>query len=165
MNFKSTTNMYKNFLVILALPFLMSACTKTTNQCNTTGVPTAAELSVLKSNLAAKSITAIKSPAGFYYEIISQGTGAVPTSNSTVRVRYTGKLFNNSIFDTNTTYDGAKLKLSSLISGWQKGLKLINVGGEINLYLPPTLGYGCTAQSSIPANSNLIFNIQLLEVL
>jgi FKBP-type peptidyl-prolyl cis-trans isomerase FkpA len=60
--------------------------------------------------------------------------------------------------------------LGGLIAGWQQGLPLISKGGVIKLYIPPSLGYGNTAQDgkngnvAIPANSILIFNIDLINV-
>jgi FKBP-type peptidyl-prolyl cis-trans isomerase FkpA len=54
--------------------------------------------------------------------------------------------------------------LGQLIVGWQKGLPLISSGGKITLYIPPSLGYGSAAAGSIPANSILIFDIELISV-
>ena len=68
---------------------------------------------------------------------------------------------NNVKFDENLT--GTTFALGGLILGWQKGIPLIQKGGSINLYIPPSLGYGANATGSIPANSILVFTIQLVD--
>ena len=55
-------------------------------------------------------------------------------------------------------------QLKNLIIGWQKGIPLIQKGGSIRLYIPPSMGYGSKSSSSIPANSTLIFDIDLVGV-
>ena len=155
-------------MIISALSFMMSSCLKsndgTNNNCvaNNTGVPTAAEIASLQAYLTSNSITATQHPDGFFYRIITQGTGATPTLASTVTFKYTGTLTNGAIFDQSTT--GVSFVLSQLILGFRKGLPLIQKGGSIILYLPPSLGYGCSATGSIPPGSNLIFSVELTDV-
>ncbi|MGB4844228.1 MAG: FKBP-type peptidyl-prolyl cis-trans isomerase, partial [Ferruginibacter sp.] len=96
------------------------------------------------------------------YNIVNPGAGATPTLSSTVTVKYTGSLQNGTVFDQNTT--GATFALSQLILGWQRGLPLIQKGGSIILYLPPTLAYGCNNVPGIPPGSNTIFSIELIQV-
>jgi FKBP-type peptidyl-prolyl cis-trans isomerase FkpA len=160
----------KHFLMlaIIVLSFTMGGCLKsdpgTDNNCisNNTGVPTASEVASLQAYITANNIVATQHPDGFFYRIVTQGTGARPTLASTVTVKYTGTLTNGSIFDQNTT--GATFVLSQLILGWRKGLPLIQKGGSIILYLPPSLGYGCQSGTAIPPGSNLIFSIDLIDV-
>ena len=159
--------MYKKLLFIIALPLIMCACNKSTpaaSNCVDTGIPTAAEIKVLQNYLTANSITATYDSIGFFYQVINPGTGDNPTISSTVTVQYTGKLLNGTVFDSNTSATGFSSPLSGLITGWQLGLPLIKKGGAINLYLPPSLAYGCNADGPIPGNSSLIFNITLLDV-
>jgi FKBP-type peptidyl-prolyl cis-trans isomerase FkpA len=123
----------------------------------------AAELTNLQAYVNANRPAAIFDPGGFYYEIATAGTGTVtPAVCSNVRVTYAGYLTTGAKFDENTT--GVTFVLGQLIAGWQRGLPLIKKGGSINLYLPPSLGYGSVATGPIPANSILIFSIQLLNV-
>lgn len=159
--------MYKKLLIIIALPFLLFACNKKTSSvddCNTTGVPNAKEIATLQSYLTSKSITATQDPGGFFYTVTVPGTGVNPTINSTVTVRYTGKLLDGTIFDSNTSTAGVSFGLSQLIRGWQLGIPLIKKGGSINLYLPPSLAYGCSGSGPIPGNSPLVFSIDLVDV-
>lgn len=159
--------MKKNWLLILAFSITLISCKKTTDQStcvsNNTGVPTAAEVASVQAYLTSKGITATQDPGGFFYTIVAAGSGATPTLSSKVTVKYVGSLESGTIFDQNST--GATFALSQLILGWQKGLPLIKKGGSIKLYLPPSLGYGCSAVGSIPPGSNLIFTIDLVDVL
>jgi FKBP-type peptidyl-prolyl cis-trans isomerase FkpA len=72
-----------------------------------------------------------------------------------------GTLTNGTQFDANTT--GTSFALGQLIVGWQKGIPLSKKGGTINLYIPPSLGYGPNQAGIIPPNSNLVFTIQLMD--
>ena len=115
---------------------------------------------------------ATKDSAGFYYIIESQGTGVAPSSYcNNVTVVYKGMLTNGTIFDQSTS-TGATFTIGQLIEGWRRGLPLINEGGKITLILPPTLAYGNnevtdpqTGVVKIPANSILIFEIELKKVI
>jgi FKBP-type peptidyl-prolyl cis-trans isomerase FkpA len=71
-------------------------------------------------------------------------------------------LTNGTVFDQSLT-NPVLYPLSQLIAGWQIGLQLIKSGGKIRLFLPPSLGYGNNAVSSIPANSVLIFDVTIIE--
>ena len=156
------------FIAIAAVTFIAGGClksnTSTQSNCvaNNTGIPTAAEIASLQTYLTAKSITATQDSRGFFYTIVAPGTGANPSLSSYITVKYSGSLENGSVFDAPA---GNKIfLLSGLIPGWKLGVPLIKKGGSIKLYLPPSLGYGCSAQSTIPAGSNLIFSIDLIDV-
>jgi len=106
---------------------------------------------------------AVKDDRGFYYKIITEGTGVNPTVSNNVTLFYKGTLTNGNIFDQ-TGANPVTFGLGQLILGWQYGLPLIKPGGSIILYLPPELGYGSRAAGSIPPNSVLIFEVQLISV-
>lgn len=103
----------------------------------------------------------IKDPSGFYYQIVTPGTGNYPTSTSTVTVNYVGTLTNNNQFDA---ANGFKTSLTAVIRGWTLGIPHINVGGTIRLFIPSGLGYGNNVTGSIPANSVLIFTVTLVSI-
>src|SRR5689334_11236893 len=130
--------MKKRFLFFLALSIALVSCKKTSNENNCvpnyTGVPTAAEVASVQSYLTSHSITATQDPAGFFYIIVTPGSGATPTLTSKITFKYTGSLENGTIFDQNQT--GVTFTLSQLIPGWQKGIPLIKKGGSIKLFLP-----------------------------
>jgi FKBP-type peptidyl-prolyl cis-trans isomerase FkpA len=150
----------KNQIWLLALIslFIFSCKKKTNCDAPTTSAPES-EVTAVASYLSANSISAQKDSRGFYYVIQSAG-GSKPDNCSTVKVNYKGELTNGSVFDTG---NAVSFPLSNLITGWQQGIPLIGKTGKIVLYLPPTLGYGSSAQSGIPANSILIFTIELLD--
>jgi FKBP-type peptidyl-prolyl cis-trans isomerase FkpA len=94
--------------------------------------------------------------------ILSAGTGAKPKPCSYINAVYTGKLTNGYVFDQGSFPQ--PYELTGMIRGWTNTLPLIQNGGKIHLYIPPTLGYGNTAVATIPPNSILIFDIQLTSV-
>lgn len=159
--------MIKNLFLILSVSFVLSACSKSSvgSGCpysNSSLVAPTNEIAVLQAYITAYHPAAIQAPSGFFYEITAAGTGASPGICSTITVKYSGYLTTGFKFDENLT--GATFALGQLIVGWQKGLPLIKKGGSINLYLPPTLGYGSTGSGNVPGNSYLVFVIQLLDV-
>lgn len=119
------------------------------------------EVTALKQYLDAQRITATADKRGFFYTVETPGSGAKPTVCSSVKVNYTGKLTNGTTFDSG---NGVSFPLNNLIVGWQEGIPLIAPGGRITLYLPPSLAYGAQAQGDIPANSMLVFTIDLIAV-
>ena len=121
-----------------------------------------AEVQQVQSYITTNKVTAVKHCSGVFYQIISEGTGTQPSACSSVSVKYTGTLTNGSVFDQTTT--PVSFSLLRLIEGWKKGLPLIKKGGKIKLIIPPSLGYGASANGSIPGNSILIFDIELVDV-
>lgn len=166
--------MRNKFLLILALPFLFSACKKSSTCPYTASqaVAPAAEVASLKTVIGADTSTYTQHSSGFFYKITNPGTGATPSVCSYVTVKYVGRLTNGTVFDeSNTSYpNGIAFTLGELIAGWKIGIPLIKKGGSIILYIPPSLGYGAQASYDrngnvvIPANSNLVFTIELVEV-
>ena len=97
------------------------------------------------------------------------GTGAEATAASTITVKYTGWVYDLSKtenkgvqFDTNTA--GVTFALPGLIQGWIEGVPGMKVGGRRRLVIPPSLGYGNRQVESIPPNSTLVFDIELVAV-
>lgn len=128
--------------------------------CRKDDTPETLDAYISRANLGS---TLTRDARGFYYQVVTAGTGATPALTSRVTVLYTGSLTDGSIFDQ-TGNTPATFNLNQLILGWQYGLPLIKAGGRIKLYLPPGLGYGAQAAGSIPANSVLIFDITLQGV-
>jgi hypothetical protein len=96
---------------------------------------------------------------------VQTGSGTAVTADSQIKVFYTGFLTTGAIFDsTRSPKAPASFALSGLIQGWQEGLIGMKPGGIRRLYIPAALGYGSTAQGSIPANSDLVFEIKLVSV-
>ena len=159
--------MIKRLLFFVTVSLLISSCLKSpTSSCtftDSTLVAPAAEVTALQNWLTANNHpNAILHSSGFFYEITTPGTGTTaPGICSTVLVKYVGTLTNGTQFDSNTT--GTAFALGQLIVGWQKGIPLAKKGGTINLFIPPSLGYGANQAGIIPPNSNLVFTIQLID--
>ena len=101
---------------------------------------------------------------GIRYVIHEPGTGKKPESCDAILVTYEGRLMSNgAIFDSTSTPVG--FGLATRITGWQIGLPLLREGGRITLYLPSGYAYGPYELEDVPANSNLIFDIELIDVL
>lgn len=103
-----------------------------------------------------------KTASGLGYSIMKVGTGAMPGGADKVSVRYKGTLASDgSMFDES---DRAEFGVGEVIPGFAEGLKLAKVGGRIRLCIPAALGYGVSGAGSIPANADLVFELDLLEI-
>ncbi|WP_455677381.1 FKBP-type peptidyl-prolyl cis-trans isomerase [Pseudoscardovia suis] len=98
-------------------------------------------------------------------QTLIQGTGATVQQGDTLDVMYSGWLTDGTQFDSNwSSGTSTQLTMSedSVIKGFMQGLVGQKVGSQVLLIIPPDLGYGSTAQGSIPANSTLIFVVDIL---
>lgn len=104
--------------------------------------------------------------SGLQYQISQEGTGKTPAANSVVKVHYTGKLVDGTVFDSSVERgEPIEFPLNQVIPGWTEGLQLMKEGGKATLYIPSHLGYGPQGvPGTIPANSTLIFDVELLQV-
>lgn len=152
-----------SFFVVAALSCSKEDNNKPCDRTESALVAPQSEINAVQAYIATNGLTATLHPSGFFYSIETPGTGATAGLCNDVSVQYIGKLTNGNIFDQ-TTGSPATFTLGDLIVGWQKGLPLIKPGGKIKLYLPPTLGYGPNANGPIPANSILIFDLELVAV-
>jgi FKBP-type peptidyl-prolyl cis-trans isomerase FkpA len=154
-------------LTSLVIVISFSGCLKGSNSstCNydpCSYVAPAAEIQAVQSYLTANNITATQHCSGFFYKIEAAGTGIQPTACSNVDAAYIGKFTNGTTFDSSST--PINFNLSGVIRGWTNGIPLIKEGGTIDLYIPPSLGYGSQAYGPIPANSILVFKVNLAAV-
>ncbi len=107
----------------------------------------------------------VEMPDGLRYEILQPGTGAYPKPTDTVKVHYTGRLINGTVFDSSVQRgQPEEVQLGNVIPGWKEGLQKINQGGKIRLYIPPDLAYGDNGQGGIPPGAALVFEVELLDV-
>jgi FKBP-type peptidyl-prolyl cis-trans isomerase len=98
---------------------------------------------------------------------INVGTGATAAAGDTLTVNYVGTLQNGQKFDS--SYDRGtpftfQLGAGAVIAGWDQGIPGMRVGGKRRLTIPPSLGYGNQAVGPIPANSTLIFEVELVSI-
>jgi FKBP-type peptidyl-prolyl cis-trans isomerase len=105
--------------------------------------------------------------SGLQYKVIKAGDTKAPAVVATdeVTVNYSGKLIDGTEFDSSYTRGTpATLQVGGVIKGWQEALQLMKPGATFELYVPPDLAYGSQARPTIPANSLLIFEVELLSV-
>ena len=103
--------------------------------------------------------------SGLQYEIVTEGTGAVPTDTDVVKVHYTGTLINGEKFDSSRDRnEPAEFPVRGVIPGWTEALKLMKVGTRAKLTIPARLAYGPQSRPGIPGNSTLLFDVELLEI-
>ena len=105
-------------------------------------------------------------PTALVAQPLIKGSGATIADGQTVTVNYSGWLWDGTQFDT--SWGGSKftssLKAGSIIPGWIKGIVGQTVGSQVLLVIPPDQGYGANAQGKIPANSTLVFVVDILGV-
>lgn len=154
-----------NYTPALLLGLLLVAGCQSASQEPCSPVPVtiqapASEVATLKQYIDNNKIPSAFDKRGFYYHIESPGSGPKPTICSMVTVNYAGRLTSGSTFDSGS---GVRFGLNQLIVGWQEGIPLVAAGGSLTLYLPPSLAYGSQEQPGIPANSILVFRIDLIR--
>ncbi|MCB0417278.1 MAG: FKBP-type peptidyl-prolyl cis-trans isomerase [Bdellovibrionales bacterium] len=113
-----------------------------------------------KKQESASEVTELK------IETLKPGSGAKAAKGQTVSVHYTGTLVDGTKFDSSKDR-GEPFKFTlgqgMVIQGWEQGVEGMQVGETRKLTIPPHLGYGPQAVGPIPANSTLIFEVELLE--
>jgi peptidylprolyl isomerase len=145
-----------------------AAASSATTSTSASATSTTTSNTPLPTALKTKPKVAIPSgapPSKLVVKDLIKGTGPAATANSTVNVQYVGELYKGGKQFDASWNDGSgqpvSLPLSGVIKGWQQGIPGMKVGGRRELIIPPSLGYGSTPQSKIPANSTLVFVIDL----
>ena len=117
----------------------------------------------LKENSMREGVVVL--PSGLQYEIMVEGNGAKPGPRDVVTTHYHGTLIDGSVFDSSVERRApASFPLDRVISGWTEGLQLMSVGSKWKFFIPPNLAYGDRRIPGIPANSTLIFEVELLDI-
>lgn len=102
-----------------------------------------------------------KTASGLLYKVIKEGKGEKPTATSNVKINYKGTLIDGKQFDANKN---TTMNVGQVVPGFREALMLMTPGSTYQVYIPAELGYGLRQTGSIPVNSTLIFDIDLLEV-
>jgi len=109
-----------------------------------------------------------ETPSGLKYIVIEPGEGDKPEKGKKVKVHYTGKLEDGSVFDSSIKRGVPiefTLGVGQVIKGWDEGIADMKVGEKRQLIIPPDLGYGPNGHPPvIPPNSTLIFDVELVEI-
>lgn len=105
-------------------------------------------------------------PKGICYRVLAEGKadGKHPTLRSIVTVHYTGRTIDGQQFDSSLGGVPLAIRLCDLIEGWIIAMQRMCVGDKWEVYIPAEMGYGKFSQPGIPANSTLVFEIELLGI-
>lgn len=119
----------------------------------------------LADNALRPEVTVLES--GLQYEVLTEGTGEIPTADKTVRVHYHGQLTDGTVFDSSVSRgQPAEFPVTGVIKGWVEALQLMPVGSKWKLAIPQDLAYGERgAGAAIPPYAALVFEVELLEIL
>jgi FKBP-type peptidyl-prolyl cis-trans isomerase len=162
-NLKSKSGFY---FLIAFVTLLMVACSTDVPSGPSFEEQLKKDKEIINTYIVSKGVNAPTDPNdyGVRYSYTSVGTGITPIVDDSVKVNYTLRLLPSEVQIEKTTAPVTFL-LGRLIPGWQIGLPLIKEGSVAKLYIPSGWGYGAYPSGSIPANSNLIFEIELLKVI
>lgn len=112
--------------------------------------------------------TVTKTSSGLYYQLLEEGDGDKVFPGDEVSVHYVGYFLNGTKFDSsidrNEPYP-VIVGRSNVIAGWHEALALMREGEKARFFIPSHLGYGRSGGGSIPPNSPLMFEIEVLEIL
>ena len=132
-------------------------------------VPPAEQLKIdiekIDTYLTANKLEAEKTESGIHYIITKKGKGKNPTIDNKVKVHYKGTLLDGTEFDSSYKRNQpAEFPLKGVVKGWQEGIPLLKEGGKGTLIIPSALAYGPQGRPSIPPNSVLVFEVELLNI-
>ncbi len=106
------------------------------------------------------------SSSGLQYQVIKEGTGSMPVDGDSVTVNYRGTLIDGTEFESSfETNSPVTFNVDEVIPGWTEGLKMMKEGASYKLFIPAELGFGAMGGGPVPANSVLIFDVDLLKVI
>ena len=110
----------------------------------------------------------ITTESGLKYIITEKGDGKIPQNGERVKVHYTGTLEDGTKFDSSLDRGEPftfELGAGHVIKGWDEGIALLHQGDKATFLIPPELGYGSREMGTIPPNSTLIFEVELVDIL
>jgi FKBP-type peptidyl-prolyl cis-trans isomerase len=120
-------------------------------------------LEYLEENAEREEVQVTES--GLQYEVLEEGDGPKPEATDLVTTHYRGQLVNGTVFDSSYARgEPATFPLNQVIPGWTEGLQLMSQGASYRFFIPPDLAYGDRGAGTIPPNSTLIFEVELLDV-
>ena len=147
------------FVALLPISILLSGCNKEDKVAKQAEVDRA----IIERYIADNGLNVTEVSDGVFVEITNETNGGFANSNSSVTCAYKGYLTDGKVFDESTT--GITFGLNQVIRGWQIGIPEIPEGGSGILLIPSGKAYGTESVGSIPANSVLVFEVDLIEVL
>lgn len=102
---------------------------------------------------------------GVYYKVLTEGTGAIPTTSDRVKVQYEGKTIDDNVFDSSYKRgEPVEFGVTQVIKGWTEALTHMPVGSKWEIYIPAEAAYGSADQGPIKPFSTLVFTVELLDI-
>ena len=150
--------MNKSFLPFLVFCFLcFLSCDKGERILNN-------EIKEIEEYLEDNNLSAERTENDLFYIIEKEGDGEFPEISDIVEVDYHGYYIDGDVFDSSVDRGTpAEFSLTSVIRGWKEGIPLFSRGGKGKLLIPSHLGYGEFGNGSVPGNTILIFDIDLID--
>jgi len=118
---------------------------------------------LINEHIQEKSLDFEKSGSGLYYKIIQEGKGDFIQISDSVQFTYEGSILNGEMFDKQSK--PITFKVQDLIQGWKEIILKSKPGTEVELIVPPHLGYGDHDLDDIPPNSTLFFKMKIISIL
>jgi FKBP-type peptidyl-prolyl cis-trans isomerase len=125
---------------------------------------------ILTEYFTKNKIKASKTESGLYYTISKKGEGIKAKPGQKVTMKYLGKFLDGNKFDSNVDDNFNMVRpltftlgVHQVIPGWDEGVQLLNTGARGTLYIPSGLAYGPSGRGRIPANSVLVFDVELVS--
>lgn len=146
------------FSLLILSVFLMSCAKKKAEK------QAAEDATIIQNYITDNSLLANANSSGLHYVRNELGGGESCSALSTVTVAYKGYFTDGTVFDESSE-EGITFNLQNVIRGWTEGIPFFKEGGNGVLLIPSEMGYGKNGRGSIPGNSVLIFDIELIEVL
>ncbi len=120
----------------------------------------------LSEYLKNNNIKTKETASGLNYVITKEGNGEKPNVGTLIKVHYTGKLLDGTVFDSSVNRNEPfqfVLGIGQVIPGWDEGLQLLSKGSKAVLYIPYYLAYGDRGAGTIPPFSTLVFEVELID--
>lgn len=170
-------------LFFLPLLVVFSSCDKDcddnyTQECADSQLAT--DVQIIQDYLEDSNLVAQRHPSDLFYIIEEEGIGDSPNSGQTIVANYTGKFLDGRVFDTSIesvakeegVYDPNRdytpfnfvLNVSRVVTGWHIAFSLLNEGTKATILLPSYMAYGREGSRSIPPNTVLLFEVELVNI-
>ncbi len=106
-----------------------------------------------------------KTASGLVYKVVKEGAGKKPGPTNVVRVKYTGKLIDGTVFDQ-TGEESTTFQVNGVIPGWTEALQMMGEGSVYSLIIPAELAYGNNPPQGTPIQpgSTLVFDVELIKI-
>lgn len=147
--------------MIVAAAWAVAAIPAMAQQAPAPAVAKSPEADFLVANRARTGV--VQTASGLQYQVTSAGEGATPTDSDVVLINYVGRLTDGTVFDRSA--QPTPMPIKGVVPGFAEALKLMQKGGKYRVWIPSALGYGGEATGPIPANSTLVFDVELIDFL